>query len=109
LYSARYFSSSSGPGKDGDGKASGSGEGDGEGKSGDQNEGGRASPDHETSAPMNPLYGALSTMNVPEVFPKVPVIAVSRNPVFPRFIKMLEVCTYFCSFRVKMSLRPNNL
>lgn len=30
-------------------------------------------------------------MLVPEVFPNVPLIAVSRNPVFPRFIKIIEV------------------
>ena len=33
----------------------------------------------------------LSPMTVPEVWPQVPVIAVKRNPVFPRFIKMIEV------------------
>uniref|UniRef100_A0A8B9HX47 Lon protease homolog, mitochondrial n=1 Tax=Astyanax mexicanus TaxID=7994 RepID=A0A8B9HX47_ASTMX len=30
-------------------------------------------------------------MMVPEVFPNVPLIAVTRNPVFPRFIKIIEV------------------
>uniref|UniRef100_A0A8C6PJI5 Lon protease homolog, mitochondrial n=1 Tax=Nothobranchius furzeri TaxID=105023 RepID=A0A8C6PJI5_NOTFU len=30
-------------------------------------------------------------MMVPDVFPNVPLIAVSRNPVFPRFIKIIEV------------------
>ncbi|XP_068176102.1 lon protease homolog, mitochondrial [Antennarius striatus] len=34
---------------------------------------------------------ALTPMMVPEVFPVVPLIAVSRNPVFPRFIKIIEV------------------
>lgn len=28
---------------------------------------------------------------VPEVWPQVPVIAINRNPVFPRFIKLIEV------------------
>ncbi|KAK7071168.1 Lon protease mitochondrial [Halocaridina rubra] len=32
-----------------------------------------------------------ATMSVPEVWPNVPVIAISRNPVFPRFIKIVEV------------------
>nr|XP_045612874.1 lon protease homolog, mitochondrial-like isoform X1 [Procambarus clarkii] len=32
-----------------------------------------------------------ATMMVPEVWPSVPVIAISRNPVFPRFIKIIEV------------------
>lgn len=33
-----------------------------------------------------------ATMMVPEIWPTVPVIAITRNPVFPRFIKILEVC-----------------
>ncbi|CAL1537297.1 unnamed protein product [Lymnaea stagnalis] len=39
---------------------------------------------------FNPI-GALTTMSVPEFLPIVPVIAISRNPVFPRFVKMIEV------------------
>lgn len=35
--------------------------------------------------------GLLSAVNVPDKWPVVPVIAVSRNPVFPKFIKLLEV------------------
>jgi len=38
-----------------------------------------------------PSMLALSPMNVPEFFPNVPLLAVSRNPVFPKFIKMIEV------------------
>ncbi|XP_034036080.1 lon protease homolog, mitochondrial [Thalassophryne amazonica] len=38
-----------------------------------------------------PQVTALTPMTVPEVFPHVPLIAVSRNPVFPRFIKIIEV------------------
>uniref|UniRef100_A0A671MW41 endopeptidase La n=1 Tax=Sinocyclocheilus anshuiensis TaxID=1608454 RepID=A0A671MW41_9TELE len=30
-------------------------------------------------------------MLVPELFPNVPLVAVNRNPVFPRFIKIIEV------------------
>jgi len=30
-------------------------------------------------------------MTIPEVFPHLPLIAVTRNPVFPRFIKIIEV------------------
>ncbi|KAK6178694.1 hypothetical protein SNE40_011218 [Patella caerulea] len=40
--------------------------------------------------PPNPV-GALTSMTIPDIFPKVPVIAISRNPVFPRFVKMIEV------------------
>lgn len=32
-----------------------------------------------------------ATVAVPEVWPQVPVIAINRNPVFPRFIKLLEI------------------
>ncbi len=34
---------------------------------------------------------ALSPMTVPEVWPSVPAIAVKRHPLFPRFIKMIEI------------------
>lgn len=38
-------------------------------------------------------------LTVPDYFPRVPVLAVNRNPVFPKFSKMLEVCFYFlCVF-----------
>uniref|UniRef100_A0A8C5CVZ2 Lon protease homolog, mitochondrial n=1 Tax=Gadus morhua TaxID=8049 RepID=A0A8C5CVZ2_GADMO len=44
------------------------------------------------SMPYNePQMTALTPMMVPDVFPNVPLIAVSRNPVFPRFIKIIEV------------------
>lgn len=35
--------------------------------------------------------GLLSAQNVPEKWPVVPVIAVPRNPLFPKFIKLLEI------------------
>lgn len=42
------------------------------------------------SETMYPI-GALTSMAIPEVFPNVPLIAVGRNPVFPNFVKMIEV------------------
>jgi len=42
-------------------------------------------------ANMPPTGGALSAMSVPENFPNIPIIAVNRNPVYPRFVKMIEV------------------
>ncbi|XP_067824273.1 lon protease homolog, mitochondrial [Heptranchias perlo] len=45
----------------------------------------------EGAAGMAPAMTALSPMMVPDVFPNVPLIAVTRNPVFPRFIKIIEV------------------
>ncbi|KAL7631003.1 UNVERIFIED_CONTAM: hypothetical protein RMT77_018706 [Armadillidium vulgare] len=32
-----------------------------------------------------------ATMTIPEIWPKVPVIAINRNPVFPKFLKLIEV------------------
>lgn len=32
-----------------------------------------------------------ATVAIPEVFPHLPLIATKRNPVFPRFMKILEV------------------
>lgn len=42
-----------------------------------------------------PLFSSQlpATVAVPEVWPQVPVIAINRNPVFPKFIKLLEVGT----------------
>ncbi|XP_026727617.1 lon protease homolog, mitochondrial isoform X1 [Trichoplusia ni] len=41
----------------------------------------------------SPLYSSQlpATVAVPEVWPQVPVIAINRNPVFPRFIKLIEI------------------
>lgn len=33
----------------------------------------------------------MSAVNIPDKWPILPVIAVSRNPVFPKFIKLLEI------------------
>uniref|UniRef100_A0A4X2M2X4 Lon protease homolog, mitochondrial n=1 Tax=Vombatus ursinus TaxID=29139 RepID=A0A4X2M2X4_VOMUR len=38
-----------------------------------------------------PVTTALTPMMIPDVFPHLPLIAVTRNPVFPRFIKIIEV------------------
>jgi hypothetical protein len=42
--------------------------------------------------PPQPIMNALMPIKIPDDYPKVPLIAVSRNPLFPRFMKMLEVC-----------------
>ncbi|GFT96459.1 lon protease homolog, mitochondrial [Nephila pilipes] len=41
--------------------------------------------------PNSQHMGALTPMTVPEIWPDVPVLAVSRHPVFPKFIKIIEV------------------
>ncbi|XP_077187935.1 lon protease homolog, mitochondrial [Paroedura picta] len=38
-----------------------------------------------------PVVTALAPLMVPEHVPHVPLVAVTRNPVFPRFIKIIEV------------------
>lgn len=44
-----------------------------------------------------------ATITVPEVWPHLPVIAVKRNPVFPRFMKIVEVsfqCFYISKYYI---------
>uniref|UniRef100_A0A452DQ06 Lon protease homolog, mitochondrial n=1 Tax=Capra hircus TaxID=9925 RepID=A0A452DQ06_CAPHI len=53
---------------------------------GDASEGGA-----EDGASGGPVITALTPMMIPDVFPHLPLIAVTRNPVFPRFIKIVEV------------------
>ena len=45
--------------------------------------------DYDPSCPV--IHSLPATMTVPDIWPNVPVIAVNRNPVFPRFIKIVEV------------------
>jgi len=69
--------------------SSSSSDGDeGEGGGGDD---GSPVPDVTVGGDLPPSVVALSPMTVPEVWPRVPVIAVRRHPLFPRFIKMIEV------------------
>uniref|UniRef100_A0A2A4JX53 Lon protease homolog, mitochondrial n=1 Tax=Heliothis virescens TaxID=7102 RepID=A0A2A4JX53_HELVI len=47
-------------------------------------------PEHKDETPL--FSSQLpATVAVPEVWPQVPVIAINRNPVFPRFIKLIEI------------------
>jgi hypothetical protein len=46
----------------------------------------RESSDNEYATHALPV-----TVAVPEVWPHLPLIAINRNPVFPRFIKLIEV------------------
>ena len=67
------------------------------GSSGDDGEGGDDDSedviieDKVGDTGVDPDYGALAPVMVPEIFPRVPLLCVHRNPVFPRFVKMLEV------------------
>lgn len=60
-------------------------------------------PIYSTTSPP----GALSTVTVPDIYPNVPLIAVNRNPVFPRFLKMIEVniCNNFINVKLYIADR----
>lgn len=86
----RYFSSqpsSVGAGGSGDSGAPAGGEGAG-GSGGDDGPHYQEPPIPETPETVSV---SLTPVTVPEYFPIVPVIAVKRNPLFPRFVKLLEV------------------
>lgn len=48
--------------------------------------------DDGESPPVQGSQYLPTPLTVPDYFPRVPVLAVNRNPVFPKFSKMLEVC-----------------
>ena len=79
-----------------------SGNGDGEASSGDGSGGEDGSPSSGDGAGDGgdyppPSMVSLSPMTIPEDFSPVPLIAVPRNPVFPKFIKIIEVGTNILS------------
>ena len=92
----RQFSSGSGTGSGwgaddaAGGAASSSGGQDGEDSGSGSGDDGEVVYD-QTGQEYPTMTTALATMTVPDFFPNVPVIAVKRNPCFPRFIKMIEV------------------
>ncbi|XP_031848707.1 lon protease homolog, mitochondrial isoform X2 [Nomia melanderi] len=51
----------------------------------------REPPSENDGDPLEDPTSLPATVVVPEVWPHVPVIAVNRNPVFPRFIKLIEI------------------
>ena len=81
---------SSGSGDDFSSSSSSSSDGD-DGEGGGGSDDGSPVPDVTVGGDLPPSVVALSPMTVPEVWPRVPVIAVRRHPLFPRFIKMIEV------------------
>ena len=38
-----------------------------------------------------PRHHSIAPVNIPDYYPEVIVLPMSRNPIFPRFVKMLEV------------------
>lgn len=48
--------------------------------------------------PFSRRNGSLAEVTVPEDFPEVPVLALSRQPLFPKFVKILEVSILIRSY-----------
>lgn len=74
-----YYSTSSGGGGE-------------EGESGEESEEGEGSEkeDDTIQGSLHQQY-ALAPVSIPDIFPEVPVLPISRNPIFPKFVKLLEV------------------
>lgn len=80
MYYRLYSSSASGEnGEEGEGE---------EGESEDESEEGLRGD--EVRKGLHQQY-ALAPVSIPDVFPEVPILPISRNPIFPKFVKMLEV------------------
>ena len=92
-------SGSNGDNNGNDDSSVGGGEGNGGASSGNGGNGGASSGGNGGDGSSNPLPPAggpprmmsLTSITVPEIFTPIPVIAVNRSPVFPKFIKILEV------------------
>lgn len=55
----------------------------------------RSDDGHDPADYQAPASHLPATVAVPEVWPHLPVIATRRNPVFPRFMKIIEVRVVF--------------
>ena len=51
-----------------------------------------AGDSNEVAALIESDFGTPSTQTVPDVWPDVPLIAINRYPLFPGFIKKVDVC-----------------
>lgn len=81
-------SASGGSGGDEEGKEKGEKEGESDGEDGTE---------FEALIPAGAKHHAITQVTVPDNFPEVPMLPVSRNPIFPRFVRMLEVwILYLC-------------
>ncbi|KAA0196599.1 Lon protease mitochondrial [Fasciolopsis buskii] len=77
----RHFSTAGNDGKSGDG---------GDGQPSDSVPGATSDGAGQSDSVPQPQL-ALSTQNVPDTFPLVPVIPITGAPLFPKFVKMIEV------------------
>ena len=50
--------------------------------------------DASTTDNQNISNTALAQIGVPDNFPEVPILPVLRNPIFPKFVKLIEVGWY---------------
>ena len=95
--SRRHYAASNGKESDGEGESEG---GQGEEKEGEQTDSDGEGSDSTAEGEgelggleMLPVarHHAIAPVNIPDNFPEVPILPISRNPLFPRFVKMLEV------------------
>lgn len=108
----RHYTSSSGKESDGEGENEGE---DSEGE-GDKKSSSEELEDSELEMLPGPRHHALAPVTVPETFPEVPLLPISRNPLFPRFVKMLEVkvcscyvkCRKWCVFALPRYMTKNS-
>lgn len=61
----------------------------------------------EYPATNDAFSGALAALTVPDNWPTVPVIAINRHPVFPRFIKIIEVSNAALIELIKRKVKLN--
>nr|CAH8867556.1 unnamed protein product [Trichobilharzia regenti] len=66
---------------------------------------GSASDGSDASSPNSQL--ALSTQNIPENFPIVPVIAITGAPLFPKFVKMIEITDERLANSIRRKIKLN--
>lgn len=88
----RYLSEVGGDDGEGEEGERNEGEGDERGAESGTESGGEEPEDEMSLEAIVPIkQHAIAPVTVPDNFPEVPILAISRNPIFPRFVKMLEV------------------
>jgi len=95
LYPRRYFKGHNASGQSAslqspEGTSGNGHDDDGDGRD-KKDEGPDVVIEDQSGVKVDPSQGALAQVLVPDVFPEVPILPVHRNPVFPRFVKMMEI------------------
>ncbi|XP_044181931.1 lon protease homolog, mitochondrial-like [Acropora millepora] len=95
LYPRRYFKGHNASGQSASSQSPEGTSGNGHDDDGDgrdkKDEGTDVVIEDQSGIKVDPSQGALAQVLVPDVFPEVPILPVHRNPVFPRFVKMMEI------------------